>query len=192
MANSVTTPKVSYQARLRTRLRAGLSAAFTASLLMLVGCANRPINPPIQQADASSGYRFETRQAQVKDKDALVILAFSGGGTRAAAFSYGVLEYLRRTEIVTPKGRGRLIGQVDIITGVSGGSFTALAYGLYGDRLFDDYEQRFLKRDVQGAIVSRSLNPGNWARLSSRDGGARSWPLSSMTKSCSTTRLSVT
>lgn len=142
-------------------------ACLGACLLWLGGCATRPINPPIAQADPGSGYRFETRQAEVKDKDALVILAFSGGGTRAAAFSYGVLEYLRRTEIVTPKGRGRLLDQVDIVTGVSGGSFTALAYGLYGDKLFDDYEQRFLKRDVQGAIISRSLNPGNWVRLSS-------------------------
>ncbi|MDM0037014.1 patatin-like phospholipase family protein [Variovorax sp. J22P271] len=138
-----------------------------ACALLVAGCATRPVNPPISQANPSSGYRFETRQAEVKDKDALVILAFSGGGTRAAAFSYGALEYLRRTEIVTPKGRGRLIDQVDIITGVSGGSFTALAYGPYGDKLFDDYEQRFLKRDVQGAIISRSLNPGNWPRLSS-------------------------
>lgn len=44
-------------------------------------------NPALAQADPGSGYRFETRQAEVKDKDALVILAFSGGGTRAAAFS---------------------------------------------------------------------------------------------------------
>ncbi|MEJ8821349.1 patatin-like phospholipase family protein [Variovorax humicola] len=138
-----------------------------ACALLLGGCATRPINPPITQADPGKGYRFETRQAEVKDKDTLVILAFSGGGTRAAAFSYGVLEYLRRTEIVNAKGRGRLIDQVDIITGVSGGSFTALAYGLYGDKLFDDYEQRFLKRDIQGEIVSRSLNPLNWAKLSS-------------------------
>ena len=35
----------------------------------------------------------------------LVILAFSGGGTRAAAFSYGVLEALRRIETVTTSGR---------------------------------------------------------------------------------------
>lgn len=30
--------------------------------------------------------------------------------------------------------KGRLLDEVDIITGVSGGSFTALAYGLYGDK----------------------------------------------------------
>ena len=56
----------------------------------------------------------------------------------------------------------RLIDEVDIITGVSGGSFTALAYALYGDRLFSEYEERFLKRDVQGALVERALNPFNW------------------------------
>jgi NTE family protein len=144
-----------------------LSLWFAAGLLLLTGgCATRPVNPPIAQADPKAGYRFETHQAQIENKDSLVILAFSGGGTRAAAFSYGVLEFLRRTEVVGPKGnKGRLLDQVDIITGVSGGSFTALAYGLYGEKLFDDYEQRFLKRDVQGEIIARTFNPGNWGSL---------------------------
>ena len=56
----------------------------------------------------------------------------------------------------------RLIDEVDLITGVSGGSFTALSYALYGDRLFSEYEERFLKRDVQGALTRRVLNPFNW------------------------------
>src|SRR5690349_23067608 len=136
------------------------------SLLLLVGCAARPVNPPISQAEPNTGYRFEVRQAQVKNKENLVILAFSGGGTRAAAFSYGALELLRRTEVIGPKGnRGRLLDEVDVITGVSGGSFTALAYGLYGDKLFTEYEQGFLKRNVQGEIIARALNPGYWAKL---------------------------
>ena len=136
--------------------------------LLLGGCATRPVNPPITHVDPHAGYRFETRQANIKDKDNLVILAFSGGGTRAAAFSYGVLEFLRKTEVVGPKGnKVRLLDEVDIITGVSGGSFTALAYGLYGDKLFADYEQRFLKRNVQGEIVSRTLSPANWTKLGS-------------------------
>ncbi len=59
----------------------------------------------------------------------------------------------------------RLLDGVGVITGVSGGSFTALAYGLYGDKLFADYEQRFLKRDVQGEIIARTLNPVNWGDL---------------------------
>jgi NTE family protein len=143
-----------------------------ATLLLLGGCATRPINPPITQANPSTGYRFETRQAHAKDTDNLVILAFSGGGTRAAAFSYGVLEFLRRTEAVGPKGnKVRLLDEVDVITGVSGGSFTALAYGLYGDRLFADYEQRFLKRDVQGEIIARAFSPAYWGKLGSTGWG---------------------
>src|SRR4051794_12785856 len=92
-------------------------------LALLGACATQPVNPPITQADPRTGYRFEARQAQsTNSKDNLVILAFSGGGTRAAAFSYGVLEFFRRTEIVAPNGaRFRLLDSVDVITGVSGG-----------------------------------------------------------------------
>jgi NTE family protein len=113
-------------------------------LVLLGGCATRPVNPPITQANPDSGYRFEVRHS----------------------FSYGVLEFLRRTQIADASGRTiRLLDSVDLITGVSGGSFTALAYGLYGDKLFDDYETRFLKRDVQGSILNRTINPLNWTKL---------------------------
>ncbi|MEP6943694.1 MAG: patatin-like phospholipase family protein [Betaproteobacteria bacterium] len=143
-----------------------------ATTLTLAGCATRPVNLPVTQVSSTTGYRYLARDSN--DRENLVILAFSGGGTRAAAFSYGVLELLRRTEIVGPKGNTlRLIDSVDVITGVSGGSFTALAYGLYGERLFAEYEPRFLKRDVQGELISRSLNPKYWSALSS-DGWGRS------------------
>ncbi|WP_427309561.1 patatin-like phospholipase family protein [Cupriavidus sp. H39] len=137
-----------------------------ALLLLLGGCASRPVNPPIVHADPNAGYRFVTRPQYSTDNENLVILAFSGGGTRAAAFSYGVLEFLRNTEVIGPTGKkSRLLDHVGVITGVSGGSFTALAYGLYGEKLFDDYEQRFLKRDVQGTITWRTLNPTYWPAL---------------------------
>ena len=130
----------------------------------LAGCASRPINEPIAQVDPKAGYRpyLLLPKRQNNDPQTLFVLSFSGGGTRAAAFSYGVLEELRRTEIVVDGKRRRLIDEVDMITGVSGGSFTALAYALYGERLFAEYEQRFLKRDVEGTLLARSLNPFNW------------------------------
>ncbi|MEO8133710.1 MAG: patatin-like phospholipase family protein [Betaproteobacteria bacterium] len=148
-----------------TRMRVP-SLLVVVSLLLLGGCASRPINPPVTSTDLRTGYRFETRQAHARDKENLVVLAFSGGGTRAAAFSYGVLEFLKGTEVTGPKGnRFRLLDEVDVITGVSGGSFTALAYGLYGDKLFDEYEQRFLKRNVQGEIIARTFSPKYWSNL---------------------------
>ncbi len=135
--------------------------------LVLAGCASRPINEPIDQVDPQAGYRpyLLIPKRQNNDPHTLFVLSLSGGGTRAAAFSYGVLEELQRTDIVVNGKRRRLIDEVDLITGVSGGSFTALAYALYGDRLFSEYEERFLKRDVQGTLVSRALNPLNWHKF---------------------------
>jgi NTE family protein len=143
-----------------------------ALLFLLGGCATRPVNPPIAKADLDVGYTFQARLKHFKSQENIVVLAFSGGGTRAAAFSYGVLEFLQRTDVIAPNGaKFRLIDSVDVITGVSGGSFTALAYGLYGDKLFVDYEQRFLKRNVQGELLARALNPGYWGDLSSTGWG---------------------
>ena len=136
-------------------------------VLALAGCASRPINAPITQVDPHSGYRphLLIQKRQNNDPHTFFVLSFSGGGTRAAAFSYGVLEELRRTEVIVSGQRRRLIDEVDVITGVSGGSFTALSYALYGDRLFSEYEERFLKRDVQGALTRRVLNPFNWRKF---------------------------
>jgi NTE family protein len=148
------------------------SMLLIAVLFLLGACATRPVNPPVAATSPDTGYRFQTRHTHFKDKENLVIMAFSGGGTRAAAFSYGVLEFLKRTEVIGPGGaKTRLLDEVAIITGVSGGSFTALAYGLYGDKLFDDYEQRFLKRNVQGEIIARTFNPANWGNLWSEGWG---------------------
>lgn len=139
------------------------------SFLMLVfaGCASRPINVPIDQVDPQSGYRphLLIHKRPNNDLHTFFVLSFSGGGTRAAAFSYGVLEELYRTEITVRGQRRRLIDEIDVITGVSGGSFTALSYALYGERLFSEYEERFLKRDVQGDLAWRTLNPFNWWKL---------------------------
>ena len=145
-----------------------LVALLLGVLGLLSGCATRPVNPPVTQIDPDGGYRFETRHRKAVDQENLVILAFSGGGTRAAAFSYGVLDFLRRAEMAMPNGQKvRMLDEIDVITGVSGGSFTALSYALYGDKLFDEYEKRFLKRNVQGEIVSRVLTPTYWPSLAS-------------------------
>jgi NTE family protein len=147
----------------RVRLIPGI--AVTAALC--AGCASRPVNDRIDAVDPEHGYRLEISLANRTNNDprTAFALAFSGGGTRAAALSYGVLEALRSKEIVVDGQSRRLLDEVDAISGVSGGSFTALSYALYGDRLFSEYEDRFLKRDVQGALISRALNPLYWPKL---------------------------
>jgi NTE family protein len=64
----------------------------------------------------------------------------------------------------TGKSR-RLLDEVDGISSVSGGSFTAGYYGLFGDRIFQDFESKFLKKNIQGALLLGVLNPVNWFKL---------------------------
>ena len=92
-------------------------------------------------------------------------MSFSGGGTRAAVFSYGVLSELRNTQINSSADNRTLLHEVDYISSVSGGSFTAAYYGLFGDRIFDDYETIFLRRNIQKTLINSMFNPINWFRL---------------------------
>jgi len=136
-------------------------------VLLAGGCATRPPDMRIAEVDPSVGYRIDTELERVvqHDPETLLLVAFSGGGTRAAAFSYGVLEELRRTPVVIAGRKARMLAQVDAISSVSGGSFTALAYGLYGERLFEIFEPRFLKRNVQQALITDFVNPFNWPAM---------------------------
>lgn len=151
-------------------IRPYASIRFLAVLLLLmagfIGCAHYPVNVPLVRADPDYGYRGKNLRGPDKKGTLFVSLSFSGGGTRAAAFSYGVLEALRDTEITLDGRKTRLLDQVNAIAGVSGGSFTAAYYGLFGDRIFSDFEEKFLKKNVQRELASRVLaNPINWARL---------------------------
>lgn len=142
-----------------------LFAAIVVSYLSACS-ATYPVNPPLAQVNPESGYQIQNVRRSTDNTDqALVLLAFSGGGTRAAAFSYGVLQELSETVIGQGETQHRLSQEIDVITAVSGGSFTAAYYGLYGDRIFEDYERVFLRRDVQGELTDQVLNPLNWPRL---------------------------
>ena len=137
-----------------------------AIAIVLAGCAHYRLNQELSRSDPEGGYRGKNFIAPDKDESLLILLTFSGGGTRAAAFSYGVLETLRDTNVIVHGSERRLLDQVDWISGVSGGSFTAAYYGLFRDRIFEDFESRFLKKDIQGEIKRAILfNPVNWAKL---------------------------
>jgi len=129
---------------------------------LIAGCtslqpAMAPINEALTELPAAPSRAAE-------GGDILLFLSFSGGGTRAAALSYGVLEELRDTLFTSRDMNKRLLDEVDIISSVSGGSFTAAYYGLYGERIFKDYMEDFLNRNVQKSLILSVLNPVNWIR----------------------------
>jgi NTE family protein len=136
------------------------------ALTLLCGCAHHQINQPLPAGGVpQQGYYFHTRQLTNNSDDLMVVLAFSGGGTRAASLSYGVLEELRRTRVRVEGQERSLLQEVDAISSVSGGSVTAAAYGLYGERTFEVLEKAFLNRNVQRELLLRTLNPFRWPKL---------------------------
>ncbi len=147
-----------------------LNVLSRAAILLAIGCLSscagqyRPVNTELSISEAPAEVSLLRGQRQGSNPDVQVFLAFSGGGTRAAAFSYGVLEELRDTAYAVQGREYSLLDEVDAISSVSGGSFTAAYYGLYGDRIFEDYQSRFLKHEVQSTLIQRLFNPYNWWR----------------------------
>lgn len=130
----------------------------------LVGCSHYPVNARLDQYTPTEGYRMENLSAPNNSGSLFVVLAFSGGGTRAAALAYGVLEQLRHTGIEWEGQHKSLLDEVDLISAVSGGSYTAAYYALYRERLFSDFEREFLLRNVQGQLTRKLLAPSNSIR----------------------------
>src|SRR5262245_27158595 len=136
--------------------------------LLLLACAHFPINEPLGRTDPAYGYRVSATSGDTDDSQKLLLIVnFSGGGTRAAAFAYGVLLALRDAKVRFDGRERSLADEIDVIASVSGGSFTAAYFALNGARTFDDFEAKFLRRDVQNSLIWRLLAPWNWVRLAS-------------------------
>lgn len=138
--------------------------------LLLSGCASTlaPHNGHSPQAiSPDKGYRGGAPRPDWAPAGLVFDLSFSGGGTRAAALAYGVLEELARTPVTVKGQQRRMLDLVETISSVSGGSYTAAYYGLFGDRLFQDFERKFLKRDVQNEIAASFFAPTNLFSMSS-------------------------
>jgi NTE family protein len=148
------------------RCRAGIALCLS---IAAISCATATTKLRTDQLPTAGGdgqgYRFENLAGGQQDNKLFVCLAFSGGGTRAAALAYGAMLALRQTHIDWPQKGGTLLNEVDCISSVSGGSFPAAYYALYHDRLFDDFESRFLYRNIEGRLILKALAPWNWPWL---------------------------
>lgn len=113
-------------------------------------------------------YSIQSVMTQKPLGRATLVLAFSGGGSRAAALAYGVLQELRDTPIQRDGKTIRMLDEVDVISSVSGGSFTAAYYGLHGDKTFQKFEKLFLRRNIEALLIEQTLNPFMWFSQNTR------------------------
>jgi NTE family protein len=141
-----------------------LSVVLLCVAQLLSACASFGTidNQPLPAVGPVQGYSVARALHTGRSSEVTMVLAFSGGGTRAAALAYGVLEALRDTRVVLDGQSRRLLDEVDAISGVSGGSFTAAYFGLFGDAIFSDFESRFLLVDVSTELMRGLLHPGLW------------------------------
>jgi NTE family protein len=142
------------------------------AILPLLACAHFPINAPLERVDPTYGYRLGATSGDTDDSQKLLLIVnFSGGGARAAAFAYGALQAMREARVRFDGRERALVDEIDVLSSVSGGSFTAAYFALHGARTFEDFEPRFLRRNVQRALIWRLVAPWNWFRLASRHFG---------------------
>jgi NTE family protein len=166
--NALSFPRKTSSRRGLLRARATLSVLGALLIFGLAaGCAHAPVNQPLTVRDQDRGYRFSTTPPKAPNTDEVfIILALSGGGTRAAAFSYGAMEKLAATTFTHDGVKRSLLDEVDVISSVSGGSFTAAYYGLHRDpAAFAQFPARFLYPKIRTGLALSLFNPVNWPRL---------------------------
>lgn len=143
-----------------------VAAGILLATLLAAGCVHAPQNAPLNGAPAHA-YRLTPRQPAKERQDLLLAVFFSGGGSRAAALSYGVLKTLHEARIGAVTGETSLLEQVDAISAVSGGAITAAYYCLFGDELFHGFEHTVLTHNIERDLILRALRPDNLYRLAS-------------------------
>jgi NTE family protein len=134
------------------------------AFLLLAGCGTHAVDYPLAAGQANTDRRTVDAEA---DRP-LVVLAFSGGGSRAAALAAAVTARLDGITYPTPSGPRRLSQDIAIVSSVSGGSVYAADLGLNGasGTAARAFEQRIGAFDgIGGYLVPRALDPFTWIGL---------------------------
>jgi NTE family protein len=142
-----------------------------ACAVLVVGCTqlihNEPVNQPLTATPRQIEPAPDPAVSTTYD-DMVVGLTFSGGGTRAAAFSYGVLTGFDETQVTAAGRRISLLDHIDFVSGVSGGSILAAYYGLKKREAMADFRERFLLANADEGLqmnlsflnIARGLDGG--------------------------------
>ena len=139
-------------------------------LVTLAACARQYPNRPLPDSVGNGQLYTYHDRADRAANDPFVVMSFSGGGVRATALAYSVLDELGKYYYVAANGEYRsLLDDVQIVSSTSGGSVTAAYFALHGDK--DRREQLhplvtdFIDRDNMSSLAWQVANPLTWAKL---------------------------
>jgi NTE family protein len=137
-------------------------------LCLFTACSSTHFeNTPLQSGEDNPERRSivpETLERPV------ILMTFSGGGSRAAALAEAVLRDMASTRYSAPDGPHALTEDVKLISSVSGGSVTAAWFGLrrspaHPDGDLDSLRENFLIRDNMKELELDAVDPITWFRL---------------------------
>ena len=163
--------KIPFMNSLWLQMRWALYAVMTLLLLGTTACSttrpwiNAPVAGGIVALDPDNIATLS--ESSANDLSVIAAVTLSGGGARAAAFGYGVLQALHQTPLLLNGRQTTLLNQVGVISGVSGGSIVAAYYAAFGVDTFPRFEDDFLRKNFQDSLISFALKPGNLIDLSS-------------------------
>ena len=145
------------------------SSLLACSIALLTACNSITYHPTktIEQIDPQKGYRLENAMQQALQKENLVIMTFSGGGSRAASLGYGVLEQFQNVSVRPTEKGSTLLQNIDIVYGVSGGSVLAAYFALEGQDIIPKFNNSFLKKNFQKKVINEVFSVSNVPRLTS-------------------------
>lgn len=145
------------------------AACAAMAVLALMGCtagtSTRNL-PEARELGIGIGYRA-ANLGRVPGQEVLpqtyMVLAFSGGGTRATALAHGVLRELEATPAPGATSGATMLEAVDQISSASGGSVAAANYVAHGRAGYRRIEEPggFLHHDGITELVTGVLNPVN-------------------------------
>jgi NTE family protein len=130
-------------------------------LALIAQCCTPIYNSPKDEKFEAIKYDIDSCN---QDRSALIFASFSGGGTRAACMSWESLKLFKEVEYNYINNgsiiKSNLAEQVDYISGISGGSFSAAAWGIFKDSM-EVFDERFVNKNIERELAFHIFQPLN-------------------------------
>jgi predicted acylesterase/phospholipase RssA len=152
-----------------SKARVATTAGLGVLALLLSACVSTDVGPINIATPRLSPPQPQYVPDSTDDGSVVIAVSISGGGTRAAAFGYGVLRGIDAFASGRAAGSRTRIDDIRIISGTSGGAVTA-AYLAYKGHGYKDLRERFLLADAEQDMHTDKYSPLNWMRV--YEGGA--------------------
>jgi NTE family protein len=132
-----------------------------AAFVLLSGCGTQATQYPLAAGEANA----PQQPLDARPDRPLVLLAISGGGSRAAALGAAIVKRLNNLRYAAGRETRPLAADIAVVSSVSGGSVYAADLGLNGPAHAASFMQRIQSYDGIRWLEQRAFDPSTWIAL---------------------------